>query len=88
MKKNLQKVLILALGLTTTIASAQWSASSLARFDNTYSDNRPGQTRSTLTVDMSAVHISADYNWNTNGTMGLETFMKLMFLQMLWAMVH
>jgi len=70
MKKNLQKVLILALGLTTTIASAQWSASSLARFDNTDSENRSGEMRSTLTVDMSAVHISADYNWNTNGTMG------------------
>jgi len=70
MKKNLQKVLILALGLTTTIASAQWSASSLARFDNSDSDNRSGEMRSTLSVDMSAVHISADYNWNTNGTMG------------------
>ena len=70
MKKNLQKVLILALGLTTTIASAQWSASSLARFDNSDSDNRSGEMRSTLTVDMSAVHISADYNWSTDGTMG------------------
>ncbi len=70
MKKNLQKVLILALGLTTTIASAQWSASSLTRIDNTDSENRSGVTRSTLSVDMSGVHISADYNWNTAGTMG------------------
>ena len=40
MKKNLQKVLVLALGLTTTIASAQWSANSTSRIDNGDSDNR------------------------------------------------
>ena len=38
MKKNLQKVLVLALGLTTTIASAQWSAESRTRVEQD-SDN-------------------------------------------------
>jgi len=61
MKKNLQKVLILALGLTTTIASAQWSANSTTCVDNTNSDARTAVTRITAGFDMSGVHVSSDY---------------------------
>ena len=61
MKKNLQKVLILALGLTTTIASAQWSANSTTWVDNTNSDARTAVTRITAGFDMSGVHVSSDY---------------------------
>ena len=68
MKKNLRNVLVLSLGLITTIASAQWSASSNTWIDNTNSDDRNGFTRSTVTLDMSGVHISGDHYWNTDGT--------------------
>ena len=68
MKKNLQKVLVLALGLTTTIASAQWSANSTTWIDNTNSDDRSGTTRTTISADMSGVHVSGDHQWNTDGT--------------------
>ena len=64
MKKNLRNVLVLGLGLITTIASAQWSASSTSWVDNNDSDNRTVETRSTLTLDMSGVHVSTDYIWN------------------------
>jgi hypothetical protein len=70
MKKNLRNVLVLSLGLITTIASAQWSANSTTWIDNTDSDNRSAETRSTVTMDMSGVHISADYNWSSDGTQG------------------
>ena len=66
MKKNLQKVLILALGLTTTIASAQWSANSTTWVDNA-EDSRTAITRSTVTLDMSGVHVSTDHVWGTEG---------------------
>ena len=37
--------------------------------DNTNSDDRSGFfTRSTVTLDMSGVHISGDHYWNTDGT--------------------
>jgi hypothetical protein len=70
MKKNLQKVLILALGLTTTIASAQWSANSTTWVDNTDSDARAAVTRITAGFDMSGVHVSSDYfaTMDPNGT--------------------
>ena len=60
MKKNLQKVLILALGLTTTIASAQWSANSTTWVDNS-NDSRSAESRITLGFDMSGVHVSTDF---------------------------
>jgi hypothetical protein len=69
MKKNLQKVLILALGLTTTIASAQWSANSTTWVDNT-EDSRTAESRITLGFDMSGVHVSTDFQakMDTSGT--------------------
>ena len=60
MKKNLQKILVLALGLTTTIASAQFSASSTSRINNTDSDARTGDHRIALSADYGAVHVSSD----------------------------
>jgi hypothetical protein len=62
MKKNLQKVLVLALGLTTTIASAQFSANSTSRIDNKDSDNRTIENRIAISADYGAVHVSADVN--------------------------
>jgi hypothetical protein len=66
MKKTLQKVLVLALGLTTTIASAQWSASSTTRIDNTDSDARTAANRIALAADLGAVHVSYDINYAAN----------------------
>ena len=60
MKKNLQKILVLALGLTTTIASAQFSANSTSRIDNTDSDARTVTNRIALSADYGAVHVSSD----------------------------
>ena len=60
MKKNLQKILVLALGLTTTIASAQFSANSTSRIDNTDTDNRSITNRIALSADYGAVHVSSD----------------------------
>ena len=74
MKKNLRNVLVLSLGLITTIASAQWSASSKSWIDNTNSDDRNGFTRSTVTLDMSGVHISGDHFWNTDGTTSQDLY--------------
>ena len=70
MKKNLRNLLVLSLGLITTIASAQWGATSTSWIDNTDSDARTLDNRTTLTVDLSAIHVSADYNsvWNNAGT--------------------
>jgi hypothetical protein len=68
MKKNLQKVLILALGLTTTIASAQWSANSTTWVDNTNSDAREASSRITVGFDMSGVHVSSDYKATMGAT--------------------
>jgi hypothetical protein len=68
MKKNLQKILVLALGLTTTIASAQFSANSVSRIDNTDSDNRSIKNRIAISADYGAVHVSSDVSANTDGT--------------------
>ena len=68
MKKNLQKVLVLALGLTTTIASAQFSANSVSRIDNGDSDNRTLENRIALSADYGAVHVSSDVNASTDGS--------------------
>ena len=70
MKKNLRNLLVLSLGLITTIASAQWGATSTSWIDNTDSDARTMDNRTTLTVDLSSIHVSADYNsaWNNAGT--------------------
>ena len=67
MKKNLRNVLVLALGLTTTIASAQWSADSRTRIDNTDSDNRSAEQRITVGADWGGIHASADLNYDVNG---------------------
>ena len=64
MKKNLQKVLVLALGLTTTIASAQWSAESRTRVDNPEAGARMADQRIAVTADWGAVHVSTDYTLN------------------------
>jgi hypothetical protein len=61
MKKNLRNLLVLSLGLITTIASAQWGATSTSWIDNTESDARALVNRTTLTVDLSSIHVSADY---------------------------
>jgi len=68
MKKNLQKILVLALGLTTTIASAQFSANSVSRIDNGDSDNRTLENRIALSADYGAVHVSSDVNASTDGS--------------------
>jgi len=70
MKKNLQKILVLALGLTTTIASAQFSATSLSRVNNTDSDNRTSDNRIALSADYGAVHVSADVSAGISATDG------------------
>jgi hypothetical protein len=62
MKKNLRNILVLSLGLITTIASAQWSANSTTWVDNA-DDNRSAITRSTVSMDLSGVHVSSDYTW-------------------------
>jgi hypothetical protein len=74
MKKNLRNVLVLGLGLITTIASAQWSASSTSWVDNNDSDARTVDTRSTVTLDMSGVHISQDFSWDDAGNTGTTTY--------------
>jgi hypothetical protein len=68
MKKNLQKILVLALGLTTTIASAQFSANSTSRIDNTDSDNRTMENRIAISADYGAVHVSSDVSAKTDGS--------------------
>ena len=70
MKKKLRNLLVLSLGLITTIASAQWGATSTSWIDNTDSDDRAAINRTTLTVDLSAIHVSADYNsyWDNDTT--------------------
>jgi hypothetical protein len=69
MKKNLQKVLILALGLTTTIASAQdFNVDSRTRVNNTDSEARTAEQR--LTVGASwggsdwGIHASSDMSYD------------------------
>ena len=74
MKKNLRNVLVLGLGLITTIASAQWSASSTSWVDNNDSDARTVDTRSTVTLDMSGVHISQDFSWDDAGNTATTTY--------------
>ena len=74
MKKNLRNVLVLGLGLITTIASAQWSASSTSWIDNNDSDARTVDTRSTVTLDMSGVHISQDFSWDETGATSTTTY--------------
>ena len=69
MKKNLRNVLVLGLGLITTIASAQWSADSRTRIDNTDSDNRTATQRLTVGADWGGIHVSADLSYDVmNGT--------------------
>ena len=67
MKKNLRNVLVLALGLTTTIASAQWSADSRTRIDNSNDDNRSAEQRITVGADWGGIHASADLNYDVDG---------------------
>ena len=69
MKKNLQKVLVLALGLTTTIASAQdFNVDSRTRVNNTDSEARTAEQR--LTVGASwggsdwGIHASSDMSYD------------------------
>jgi len=69
MKKNLQKVLILALGLTTTIATAQdVNVDSRTRVNNTDSDARTGTQRLTVGASWSgsdwSINASSDLNYD------------------------
>lgn len=64
MKKNLRNLLVLSLGLITTIASAQWSAESRTRVDNPESGERMADQRITVSADWGAVHVSTDYSLN------------------------
>lgn len=68
MEKNLRNVLVLALGLTTTIASAQWSADSRTRINNTDSETRTAEQRITLGGDFGGIHASYDILYGVNGT--------------------
>ena len=81
MKKNLRNVLVLSLGLITTIASPVVTSSN-TWIDNTNSDDRNGLTRSTVTLDMSGVHISGDHYWNTDGTTSQGLYEVFMYLRM------
>ena len=65
MKKNLQKVLVLALGLTTTIASAQWSAESRTRVEQD-SDNAT-DNRINVSATWGGIHASYDVNYDFDG---------------------
>ncbi|MGY8987546.1 MAG: hypothetical protein ACKVG7_03205 [Flavobacteriales bacterium] len=66
MKKNLRNILVLSLGLITTIASAQWSADSRTRIDNTDSENRTATQRLTVGADWGGIHASYDVNYDLN----------------------
>ena len=68
MKKNLRNILVLSLGLITTIASAQFSATSLTRIDNTDSDNRTAVQRTTVGWSQNGITASADLNYAVNGS--------------------
>jgi hypothetical protein len=61
MKKNLRNLLVLSLGLITTIASAQWSASSTTRANNPDEGTRSAEQRINVSADWGAVHVSTDY---------------------------
>ena len=64
MKKNLRNLLVLSLGLITTIASAQWSANSTTRADNPDEGTRSAKQRINVSADWGAVHVSTDYTLN------------------------
>jgi hypothetical protein len=61
MKKNLRNLLVLSLGLITTIASAQWSAESRTRANNPENEMRSADQRITVSADWGAIHVSTDY---------------------------
>jgi len=61
MKKNLRNLLVLSLGLITTIASAQWSANSTTRANNPEEGTRAAEQRINVSADWGAVHVSTDY---------------------------
>ena len=66
MKKNLRNVLVLALGLVTTIASAQFGANSRTWIDNQDSDNRTATSRIALSADWGGIHASYDVDYNVS----------------------
>ena len=68
MKKNLRNILVLSLGLITTIASAQWSAESRTRINNDDSEARTGDQRFTVGADWGGIHASYDVNYSIDGT--------------------
>ena len=75
MKKNLRNLLVLSLGLITTIASAQWSASSTTRADNPDEGERSAKQRINVSADWGAVHVSTDYTLDmTSGEMTTEVY--------------
>ena len=74
MKKNLRNILVLSLGLITTIASAQWSADSRTRINNSNSDERTAVQRITVSSDWGGIHASADLNYDVDGGTATHSF--------------
>ena len=68
MKKNLRNILVLSLGLITTIASAQFSANSTTRIDNSDDENRTAVQRITVGWSQNGITASADLNYDVNGS--------------------
>jgi len=68
MKKNLRNILVLSLGLITTIATAQISASNSTWIDNTDSDARTGYSLTTVAADWGGIHLSTDYLYSSDGS--------------------
>ena len=62
MKKILRNVLVLALGLTTTIATAQIGASNTTWIDNTDSDARDGNSQGVTNNLKKAFAGESDYD--------------------------
>ena len=71
MKKNLRNVLVLALGLTTTIAFSQMDAVNRTWIDNSDSENRTGNSRTTVSADWGGIHLSTDWNYDLQGNGGV-----------------
>ena len=67
MKKNLRNILVLSLGLITTIATAQYSAVNETVIDNTNSDDRNGFSRTTVSADWGGIHVSGDLIYSLEG---------------------
>ncbi|MBE50699.1 MAG: hypothetical protein CMP51_03300 [Flavobacteriales bacterium] len=72
MKKNLRNVLVLALGLTTTIAFSQMGAVNKTWIDNSNSEDRTGNSRTTVSADWGGIHVSTDWSYALSGDAGVN----------------